>query len=142
MTRVVHRRRLQASGYVEDSLGTAGPATLLIMLWDRLVLDLKRAEEALTSENREVAHINLMHAQDIVHELNATLDVTVWEGGAGLRALYVWLITELTQCNVQGDADRTRGVRETIVEPLADAWRQAALQQLNEGAGATVAEGS
>jgi flagellar protein FliS len=40
------------------------------------------------------------------------------------------MIQELVAANVTGDADRTAVVRVDLVEPLAEAWRQAALDNL------------
>ena len=66
--------------YVQDAVSTASPATLLVMLYDRLVLDLLRAETALRDGKRDAANEQLAHAQDIISELANTLDVDVWEG--------------------------------------------------------------
>jgi flagellar protein FliS len=114
-----------ANRYLTDSLSTASPAALLVMLYDRLVLDLQRAEEAQVAGNREVAHENLVHAQAIVAEFQSSLKVDAWDGGANLAALYTWLLTELTRANVTGDPAKTAACRETAAE-LAEAWRQAA----------------
>jgi len=112
--------------YLGDSIATASPQQLLVMLYDRLALDLQRAEESLVLGNREAAREPVMHAQEIVLELRASLQVDVWEGGPRLAALYSWLIGELIQANVKGDIRRVRDCRK-VVEPLRDAWRQAAL---------------
>ena len=123
-------RSARAGRYLSDSLSTASPATLLVMLWDRLVLDLQRAEDAQRAADRETAHTNLIHAQDIIRELQVGLDVEKWDGGPGLMALYTWMVQELVAANLSGDADRTAAVRVDLVEPLAEAWRQAALESL------------
>lgn len=119
-----------ASRYLGDSLSTASPAALLVMLYDRLVLDLQRAENAQRTGDREVAHQNLIHAQDIVSELRNSLEVEAWEGGAGLMAVYNWLSKELVAANISGDPERTASCRTVTVEPLAEAWREAALAHL------------
>ena len=111
--------------YVSASVATASPQQLLVMLYDRLALDLERAEQALVDGDRTGAHDQLMHAQDIVLELRASLNVDVWEGGPRLAALYSWVLGELIQANLKGDVRRVRDCRK-IVEPLRDAWRQAA----------------
>ena len=112
--------------YLGDSVATAAPQQLRVMLYDRLALDLERAEESLTGGDRESAREPLMHAQEIVLELRASLQVDVWEGGPRLAALYAWLVGELIQANVKGDVRRVRDCRK-VVEPLRDAWREAAL---------------
>ncbi|ABS03114.1 flagellar export chaperone FliS [Kineococcus radiotolerans] len=133
MTAMMHRRA-QANAYLNDSLATASPAALLVMLYDRLLLDLQRGEDAQRAGDRETAHTNLIHAQDIVRELQVSLDVSKWEGGPGLVALYTWIVQELVAANLSGDADRTAAVRVDTIEPLAEAWRQAALESLSGGA--------
>ena len=111
--------------YLDDAVTTASPAKLLTMLYDRLVLDLERAEAAQRAGDRAGGGTQLLHAQDIVSELAATLDVEAWEGGRRLMGLYTFLLTELVGANVSGDADRTAACRELVV-PLRDAWHQAA----------------
>lgn len=111
--------------YLGDSVATASPQQLLVMLYDRLALDLERAEAALAAGDRTEAGNQLRHGQDIVFELRSSLRVDVWEGGPRLAALYTWLIKELMQANVKGDRNRVAACRQ-VVEPLRDAWRQAA----------------
>ena len=128
MTAMSYGRARFASNYLQDSLATASPSTLLVMLYDRLVLDLTRAERSLQEGAREAAHRDLMHAQDIVYELMSALDLEVWSGAAGLARLYNWVLRELATANVKGDAARVAAVRTLTVVPLADAWRSAAAE--------------
>ena len=111
--------------YVQDSVSTASPATLLIMLYDRLVLDLLRAEAALNDNNKQQASEQLLHAQDVVSELASTLDVDAWEGAKQLMSVYTFLLTTLVEANLEGDVTKVVACRE-LVEPLQDAWQQAA----------------
>jgi flagellar protein FliS len=111
--------------YLQDSINTASPGKLLIMLYDRLVLDLMKAEEALRTDEREQAHAQLTHAQEIVLELRVSLDVDAWSGAPALANLYGWMLTELIGANIARDADRVTACR-ALVEPLRDAWREAA----------------
>ena len=111
--------------YLGNAVTTASPQRLLVMLYDRLALDLERAERALTDGDRAGANEQLQHAQEIVLELQASLRVEIWDGGPRLAALYTWLLTELIRANVKGSA-RVVGDCRKIVEPLRDAWREAA----------------
>jgi flagellar secretion chaperone FliS len=113
------------SRYLGDSVATASPQRILVMLYDRLALDLERAQKAVATGDREVANEQLQHAQEIVLELLASLQVDAWEGGPRLAALYNWLISELVQANIKLDTNRISSCRQ-VVEPLRDAWRQAA----------------
>lgn len=111
--------------YFGDGVSTASPQQLLVLLYDRLALDLERAQTALMAGDRQGASDQLLHAQDIVLELRASLDVDAWEGAPRLAALYAWLLTELMQANIKQDVRRVIDCRK-VVEPLRDAWRGAA----------------
>jgi flagellar protein FliS len=111
--------------YLADSINTASPGKLLVMLYDRLMLDLVTGEEAIRTGDRDLASERINHAQEIILELRTTLDVEAWAGGPGLASLYGWLLTELIQANIKLDADKVATCRG-IIEPLRDAWREAA----------------
>jgi len=111
--------------YLQDSINTASPGKLLLMLYDRLVLDLMKGEEALRGDDREQAHERITHAQEIVLELRTSLDIEAWSGAPALANLYGWMLTELIGANIAKDADRVAACR-ALVEPLRDAWREAA----------------
>jgi flagellar protein FliS len=120
--------RSAGAHYLRETVETASPATRLVMLYDRLVADLVRAESALTSDpvEFETANSTLQHAQEIINLLDATLDVDSWSGGKGLRALYRWNLQLLLQANLAKDPKPVRDCLASI-EPLRDAWRGAAL---------------
>jgi flagellar secretion chaperone FliS len=114
-----------AGRYADDSVATASPTRLLVMLYDRLVLDLNRGEQAQRAGDRGAAATNLGHAQEIVAELLSSLDQSAWDGGPRLASVYTWLLKELSGAIVTHDADRTAACR-ACVEPLRDAWAEAA----------------
>ncbi|GGL01052.1 flagellar protein FliS [Planomonospora parontospora subsp. parontospora] len=124
--------------YMADAVTTASPGKLLVMLYDRLVLDLVKAEEALGRADRETASAQLQHAQEIVIELRSSLRMDVWEGAKGLSELYGFLLTQLIQANVRRDAAQVVSCR-ALVEPLRDAWRTAVAEAGTVGAAARVA---
>ena len=116
-----------ATRYADDSVATASPTRLLVMLYDRLVLDLTRGEQAQRGGDRATAAAQLGHAQDIIAELLSSLDQQAWDGGPQLAALYAWLLKEISGSIVTDDADRTAACR-LCIEPLRDAWAEAATQ--------------
>lgn len=118
--------------FLADRVQTAGPAALLVMLYDRLAVDLVRAEDAQRAGDHGAASGALLHAQDIVAELLGSLDVDAWDGGPGLAALYTYLLQELVQANIGHDPDRTAACR-AVVDPLRDAWRQAVASPVPTG---------
>jgi flagellar protein FliS len=114
------------AAYMDASVVTASPARLLVMLFDRLVLDVQRGLEAQRRGDVEETHRHLTHAQDIVLELQASLRADEFKGGYDLAALYSYLHRQLVQANVRKDTTITDEVL-TIVTDLCDTWRQAAM---------------
>jgi flagellar protein FliS len=112
--------------YLADAVATAGPAKLLTMLYDRLLLDLDRAEVALRTGSRAEGTQHLAHGQEIVAEFIANLNVGEWDGGDRLLSVYTYLLSEMIGSGLAGDADRVAACR-TVVGPLAEAWREAAV---------------
>ena len=128
------------NAYVGSSVTTASPARLLVMLCERLVLDVRRGLEAQQAGNLPEAHNQLVHAQEIIIHLRSTLRVETWDGGPGLASLYDWLHNQLIRANIQKDPSITQGCL-TMVSDLAQTWREAALQSLTEDAPAGVTAG-
>lgn len=115
----------QKNQYLADSVLSAPPARLLTMLYDRLLLDLGRAEAAQQAENWPVASENLLHAQAIISELSSSLKLGTWDGADGLLGLYNYTYTALVNANIQRNALLTREAIE-LLEPLRQAWHEAA----------------
>ncbi len=115
------------NAYMDNSVSTASPERLLVMLCDRLVLDVQRGLDAQRVGNVPEAHNQLVHAQEIIIHLRATLRVEAWDGGPGLASLYDWLHSQLIRANMSKDPEVTAGCL-SLVEDLAGTWRTAALQ--------------
>lgn len=113
--------------YMDASVATASPARLLVMLFERLVLDVQRGVEAQRRGDAQETHRQLTHAQDILLELATSLRPDEFRGGYDLAALYGFLHRQLVMANVRKDAAITDEVL-TLVTDLCDTWRQAALQ--------------
>ena len=113
------------SRYVTAAVETVGPARLLTMLYDRMLLDVDRGIESLQAGDRVTASGHLQHAQEIVAELMVSLQPDGWEGGEQLMAVYRYLLTELIGAGAHGDLERAVACRDLVL-PLADAWHTAA----------------
>jgi flagellar protein FliS len=118
------------AAYMDASVATADPSKLLVMLCDRLVLDVQRALSAQADGHHEEAHHQLVHAQAIVCELRNSLDPDGFRGGAELAALYDYLHRQLVQANIHRDSSVTAEC-EQIVTQVAETWRQAALSLMH-----------
>jgi flagellar secretion chaperone FliS len=113
------------SQYIREAVLSATPVRLLTMLYDRLLLDLSRAEAAQDQQNWASASEQLLHAQAILSELSSSLKVELWDGAKGLSALYTYVSTALIAANTRRDIARTReGI--ALLEPLRMAWHEAA----------------
>lgn len=108
-----------------EAVLSATPVRLLTMLYDRLMLDLTRADDAQVGENWQVASENLLHAQAIVDELTTSLNVTAWDGADNLLAIYTYVSNALIGANIHRDVARTRE-SIALLEPLRQAWHEAA----------------
>lgn len=115
----------QRNQYLRDQILNATPARLLTMLYDRLVLDINRAEAAQLDGNWAAASEQLIHAQAIVTELSSSLQSGVWDGSEGLFATYVYVGNALMNANITRNVDLTREARD-LVAPLREAWHEAA----------------
>jgi flagellar protein FliS len=103
------------AAYMDASVATASPARLLVMLYERLVLDCHRARDAQQSGDHQEAHRQLLHAQDIVMELRSSLKTDDY------------LHTRLINANIKRDVTITEHCLG-LVQDLAQTWREAALQ--------------
>lgn len=111
--------------YLRDNVETASPGRLVVMLYDRLALDLERAETACAKGDVQTAHDTLVHAQDVLAELYATLDVDAWPPAHHLAETYEFLIEELYAANISKDGPKVAACRR-VIAPLHSAWREAA----------------
>lgn len=111
--------------YLRDQVLNATPARLLTMLYDRLVLDMKRAESAQVAGDWTAASEQLIHAQAIITELASSLKRDIWDGAEGLFAVYTYVSNALMNANINRDVKLTRESIERI-EPLRQTWHEAA----------------
>lgn len=116
----------QATSYRETEVLTATPGQLVVLLYDHLLLSLRRARVAMEAGDLEVRNTALDKSREILTELLVTLDRDRGaEVASNLAALYSFLLGELVQVGVRGDGDRLERVMRMIGE-LRDAFAQLA----------------
>jgi flagellar protein FliS len=113
--------------YLADRVSTATPAALIVMLYDRLGVDIELAAAAQDAGDPAAASGPLRHAQQILAELLTSLDTAAWSGGDDLAALYRYLLMGLIAAKSTPDPSALRGFG-TIVTELRSAWHGAALE--------------
>ena len=117
----------------KENTSVATPGRAIVLLYDRLLKDLDDARDAIRSGSRPEVHEALIHAQLIVEGLDVSLDQRNWSGAAGLRAIYDYVNSQLVTANVSQDVRAIETCR-SVIEPLADAWRQAWTELQQPGA--------
>ncbi len=118
--------------YVADSVEVMSPARIVVALYDRLWMDLHRGAKAVDEGAIETANRELTHAQRVVEQLQAALDTKAWPGARNLHDLYSFVLAQLVTANVKKDRRRIETCI-AIVEPLRDAWKQAARDATGTG---------
>jgi len=126
----VRQREAARARYMKDSVETMSPARLVTMLYDALVTDLQKAEQAVRAVDYYETNRQLVKAQAILIELRSSLRPETWSAGPRLAALYEYLVREVVTANVTKDAKRIAACRE-LIEPLRDAWHVAARDTLS-----------
>jgi flagellar protein FliS len=115
-----------SDAYKQQSILTAPPGRLVVMLYDGCVRFLFQSAYAMREGNRKVAQERLRRAEAIIDELRITLDHD--KGGqiaANLDALYGFSRSHLIKAWTEQDADKIDEVSRLMAE-LRDAWAQVA----------------
>jgi flagellar secretion chaperone FliS len=113
-----------ASRYRETEVLTATPGQLVVLLYDHLLVSLRRASVAMAGQDLELQGECLDKSRNVLTELLVTLDRE--KGGevaSNLAALYSFLLGELVQVGVRPDIARLDRVTRMISE-LRDAFAQ------------------
>ena len=97
-------RRVQAE--------TASPAQLILLLYDGLLKRLQHALLGLEGRNYEQVNGSLQHAQDILLELVASLDMDAGEIAENLAQLYEYQHRRLIEANLRKDPEPVARGRE------------------------------
>ena len=116
--------------YLEQKILTAKPEELTLMLYDGIIRFIKQAKLFNDQKNVERCSNALIRAQDIIDELNITLNMD-YEISLNLRELYVFMRTRLVESNYKKDnaiMDEVLG----LATDLRDTWREAMEKARNE----------
>ena len=114
-----------AATYRDHAVTTASPAKLVVLIFQRLTLDLERALHAL--ETDQSPHTHLIHAQDLLVALLDALDLDAWEHAPQLAAIYLTVHRDLVTANIDNKPELVHNAH-TIITGLKDAWTQAETQ--------------
>jgi flagellar protein FliS len=110
--------------YQQTAVTTQNQGRLIVLLYDGAIRFLRQARVGMQNGDYAKKSVFLARAQDVVFELNASLNMELGgEISNRLRSVYTFIWTRLSQVNMKNDIavlDRLIA----ILEDLAGAWRQ------------------
>ncbi|MDG1325563.1 MAG: flagellar export chaperone FliS [Opitutales bacterium] len=117
-----------AKSYKAQSVKTASPGKLVLMLFDGYLRFKKKKKNAWEEEDmikkNEGINNNLIRAQNIVTELQSSLDMTVPGDLPGtLYRLYDYVLTNLQQANLNKDIEKVIE-SDKVISELREAWAE------------------
>ena len=109
--------------YQGSAVTTQSKGRLVVLLYDGAIKFMTLAIKELEANNHETKGRYINRALDIIHELNAILDMNA--GGdmaANLRNLYCFMIKHLSEANIKRDPQMIRDVIK-LMEELNQSWK-------------------
>ena len=126
--------------YQQAQFFTTNPLKLVLMCYEGAIASLKLARESYLAGRFEAKCKALRRCMDIIHELNASLDLG--KGGecaVNLRSLYAYMTQALTEADVKRDIEAMDRVI-TMLEELESAWKAVAAPAGGAGENAPLPE--
>ncbi len=109
--------------YQETSIRSIGPERMIVMLYEGIVRRIEAARAAIDKGDISSRCSNIQKAQDIINELDRSLDHNVGgEIAANLSAVYGFMKRELTDAQITGEAVHIDNVLQ-VTTPLLEAWQ-------------------
>lgn len=107
--------------YQQNSVGTASPGELTLMLYNGCLKFLKQAKNAIETGNVADKNTNLQKAQKIIQELMVTLNTDVAVGNQMMQ-MYDYMNRRLIDANVKNDVSIIEEV-EGLTTEFRDTWK-------------------
>lgn len=109
--------------YKEQSVNTATPEELTLMLYDGCIKFMNIAKVAIEEKKIEMRNTNIQKAQAIITELSITLNMDV-KISEDLSRLYDFVQNRLLEANISNDLQALEEAK-MIVGNLRDTWKEA-----------------
>lgn len=109
--------------YKENSVKTASPEELTLMLYNGALKFINKGKMGIEEKNIQVANEGINRAQDIIHELNNSLNMD-YEMSQNMRSLYTYILEKLVEGNIQKKTEPLEEAKEMVTE-LRDTWKEA-----------------
>lgn len=108
--------------YQENTVTTASPGELTLMLYNGCLKFIKYAKKAIEEKNVEVKNTNLLKAQNIIRELMVTLNMD-YEISHQMMQIYDYILNRLIEANLKNDTEILDEI-EGIVTEFRDTWKE------------------
>lgn len=108
--------------YQQNSVQTASPGELTLMLYNGCLKFIKLAKRAIDNEDVENKNLNIQKAQKIIQELMVTLNPE-YEISKQMMPLYEYMHYQLIQANTKNDSALLTEVEGLVVE-FRDTWKE------------------
>ena len=110
------------NAYKQNSVTTASPGDLTLMLYNGCLKFLNKAKLAIQDKDIQEKNTNLQKAQAIISELMSTLNMNI-EISKSMMALYEYMNTRLVEANIRNDISIIEEV-EGLVTEFRDTWKE------------------
>ena len=117
------------NSYKQNSVVTATPEELTLMLYDGAIKFMNISKYSIENKDLERAHSSLIRSQDIINELNYSLDMK-YEISEEMRKLYDFISSKLVDANIRKDI---ASIEEALVitHEMRDTWKEV-IQQVKQ----------
>lgn len=109
--------------YQTNTVTTASPGELTLMLYNGCLKFIKAARVAMESKQIQARHENLLKAQNIISELRITLNMDM-AISQNMMAMYDYINSRLIEANTKNDPAMLDEAEELVLE-FRDTWKQA-----------------
>jgi flagellar protein FliS len=108
--------------YQQNSVLTATPGELTLMLYNGCIKFIRQAKLAMSNQNIEKKNTYIQKAQNIIRELMVTLDQKQ-DVSKSMIQMYDYMNRRLIEANIKNDAEILDEV-EGFVAEFRDTWKQ------------------
>lgn len=108
--------------YRQTQVATASQGSLILMLYDAALRNLRIAVESIKDKKINEANNALIKSQEIITELNVTLNMDCGDVAQRLRSIYSYTHRRLVEANISKNAKIVEEVILLLSE-LNEAWK-------------------
>lgn len=110
------------NAYKQNSVTTASPGELTLMLYNGCIKFIHQAKKAIESNDIEARNKYVQKAQSILAELMSTLNMDI-PVSQNMFSLYEYMYSQLIQANIKNDLTILEEVEKLTVE-FRDTWKE------------------